>query len=190
MDRCTSILARPALMIACLVMCLFPMTLMAKSPLDEYVVKAAFIFNFAKYVTWPQESFSDSSSPLSICVISPDPFGTSLDELKHKSISGHPVDVKRVTPQSGEYDCHVVFSATENVHEMDELFASTNAKPILTIGDAVGFAQRGGMINFYKEGERIRFEINVSAIKKSGLEINARLLQVAKIVGSRKESNR
>lgn len=180
---------RSVLIIAWLVICTLPVNIMAKPPLDEYVVKTAFIFNFAKYIKWPKTSFADSSSPLLICVTDPDPFGAVLDELNQKLISDHPVEINRLTTPHAQ-GCHIVFSATENIHEMSTLFSSTKGQPILTIGDAIGFSELGGMINFYKEDEKLRFEINASAIKDSGLEINARLLQVARIVTPKKGNSK
>lgn len=148
---------------------------------DEYKVKAAFIYNFAKFTAWPSEAFSKSNAPFVIGIVGKDPFGSTMDEtLKNKSVEEHPVTIRRVKWGEAK-ECHLLFvsgSEGTKTRDMDPVKTS----PILTVGETSGFAQRGGIINFTVNDEKVGFEINPDAAKRAKLDISSKLLSLAKIV--------
>lgn len=154
----------------------------------EYKVKAEFIERFTRFIDWPADSnVVSSSTPFVICVIGDNPFGNYLQELaKTRKIKNRTIEVQIVTDFQRVKDCDLLFISRSEKDRLHEILAQTEGKPILTIGDTVGYAKDGVLINFYQEETNIRFEVNADAIQKSNLKFNARLLKLARIVDSSK----
>jgi hypothetical protein len=148
----------------------------------EYVVKAAFLYNFAKFVEWPAESFAGPASPIVFFVFGPDPFGDALKTLKGKTANGRPIIV-RYAANLGEVErCHLLFVSASEKANLPNILLNTKGWSILTVGDMHGFAQDGGIINMVKEEGRVGIEINMEAAQRSRLKISSKLLALAKIV--------
>src|SRR5713226_5324723 len=151
-----------------------------RSP-TEYEVKAAFIYNFARYIQWPKES--PTNTPFVIGVIGKDPFGVALDDaILGQKIQGRPVVIKRFTNIDNVANCDILFVCASESGRLQQIFGALHQAPVLTIGDVDQFAERGGMINLTTEDKRIRFEMNVQAIGRSGLKAGSQLLRLARIV--------
>jgi hypothetical protein len=153
---------------------------------SEYLIKAGFIYNFAKFVDWPSTSFSQPDAPIVIGVLGTDPFGNVLDRIvADKKIGSRGFIVRRYKwgkDLKDLRDCQILFvSASEKAHT-DEIVEFVKWLPILTIGETPGFAERGGVIRFTLEDNRVRFEVNVDAAHKANLNISSRLLTLAKII--------
>jgi hypothetical protein len=148
-----------------------------------YEVKIAFLFNFAKFIDWPEHSFASPQSPFTICVLGQDPFGNILDEtLQQKMIGDRPLVVRRLKDKSEGRRCQMVFvSSSESTH-LTEILESLKGANVLLVGEATGFAASGGTIEFTLEGDHIRFKINTDAGARSGLMFSSKLLALAKIV--------
>lgn len=149
----------------------------------EYAVKAAFLFHFAQFVEWPAGAFKDVNSPMTYCTVGDDPFRGSLDEsLRGKTIRERAIRVQHLRPSDGIQDCQILFiSASENKRTAG-ILADAKGSAILTVGESQTFAEDGGMIEFCLEGNKIRFEINLSAVGTAKLKMSARLLALAKTV--------
>ena len=148
----------------------------------EYTVKAAFLYNFAKFVEWPAGAFSGSTSPIVIWVLGEDPFGDALGSLKGKTANGRPI-VVRYAANLGELErCHLLFVSASEKANLPKILQTTKGWSILTVGDMNGFAQDGGIINLVNEEQRIRIEVNMEAAQLSRLKISSKLLALAKIV--------
>src|SRR2546430_7019656 len=161
---------------------------------SEYLIKAGFIYNFAKFVEWPTAAFSQPDSPIVIGVLGTDPFGNVLDRIvEDKKIGPRGFVVKRLKwgkDLKDLRDCKILFvSASERAH-IDEIVQSVKGLPILTVGETPGFAERGGMIRFTLEDNRVRFEVNVDAAHDADLNISSRLLTLAKIIPQTAASGR
>ena len=156
----------------------------AQSPTaGEYQVKAAFLFNFAKFVEWPASSFSDASAPLRICVLGRDPFGEELRNItKKKTVNGHKLEVSQVFDLQMARTCQILFIASSETARLKQILASLRGTDALTVGDTKGFVEQGGMINFVLENSRVQFEVNRKAAEQGGLKISSKLLSVAKLV--------
>lgn len=153
---------------------------------SEYLIKAGFIFNFAKFVEWPQNTFSQPDSPIVIGILGTDPFGSIIDQIvQDKKIGGRGFVVKRLKWGADLKDlkeCKILFvGASERAH-IDELLQIVRWLPILTVGETPGFAERGGVIRLVLEDNKVRFEVNVDAARQSGLTISSRLLTLARII--------
>jgi len=153
---------------------------------SEYLIKAGFIYNFAKLVEWPAAAFAQPDSPIVIGILGDDPFGATLDRIvADKKINGRGFVVKRLkwTKDFKDLkDCNILFVSSSETEHLDSLVDAVKWLPILTIGDATGFAKRGGIMNFTLEDNKVRFEVNVEAAKHADLTISSRLLTLARIV--------
>lgn len=147
----------------------------------EYQLKAAFLFNFAKYVEWPAEAFPDKTSPLIIGVLGQSPFGGDLEQtIGNKTINGRSLQIKEQFHSVAEAtNCHILFICTSEKKRLPEIFSGLRDTHVLTVGETDRFILTGGMINFVPEGNKIRFEINDEAAKKAGLKISSKLLNLA-----------
>jgi hypothetical protein len=153
---------------------------------SEYLIKAGFIFNFAKFVEWPSSAFAQPDSPIVIGILGTDPFGTIIDKIvQDKKIGTRGFVVKRLkwgADLKELRECKILFiGASERAH-MDELVQMLRGLPVLTVGETPGFAERGGVIRFVLEDNRVRFEVNVVAARQADLTISSRLLTLARII--------
>jgi hypothetical protein len=149
----------------------------------EYEVKAAFLYNFAKFVEWPPNSFFDASAPLQICVFGRDPFGDGLRALTaDKTVNGRKFEIDTVVDLQHARTCHILFISSSVAMPMKEIVEGLRGATVLTVGDTKGFAEQGGMISFVLENDRVQFEVNRKAVEQAGLKISSKLLSVAKLV--------
>jgi hypothetical protein len=150
---------------------------------SEYLIKAGFTYNFAKLMEWPSGTFTQADSPIVIGVLGVDPFGGTLDDvLKGKTVNGHEFVVKHLKWGADLRGLNILFVSDSETPHLDEIFHTVKNLPILTIGETPGFAQRGGIINFVVEDNKVRFEINVDAATQANINISSRLLSLARIV--------
>ena len=150
---------------------------------DEYRIKATFLYNFAKFVEWRPSSFSDASAPLRICVFGQDPFGQELRDItSEKTVNGRQLQVYQVVDLQLARTCHILFIASSEKAQLKRIFEDLRGTDVLTVGDTKGFAELGGIINFVLEDDRVHFEVNRKAADQAGLKISSKLLSVAKRV--------
>lgn len=150
--------------------------------LSEYQVKAAYLFNFARFVTWPETAGSKPGGPIRIGIFGEDPFGSSLDQtLEGKAIGNRPLVIERIDDPKALNDCHILFICQSEETDWPRVLSGIGTTPVLTVGDFEGFTARGGMIRFLIEEHKVRFEINPGAADRVGLKISSKLLGLAKI---------
>ena len=154
----------------------------------EYQLKAVFLFNFAQFVEWPPEASQGSHAPLIIGVLGEDPFGVYLDEtVRGEKVNDRPLVVQRYRRIDEMKACHILFISRSEANQLEPIITSLKGRHILTVGDAVGFAQRGGIIRFVTEKNKIRLRINLEAAKAAHLTISSKLLRPADIVAPGKD---
>jgi len=151
--------------------------------MKEYQIKAAFLFNFAQFIGWPQSAFQNSDAPLRIGILGEDPFERALQETVH----GETINNRRVILQHSReledlMDCQILFIGRSERRRAFEVLSKLNSSCVLTVGEIDGFARRGGIINFYFDGNKLRFEINATDARRKGLKISSQLLGLGKIV--------
>jgi hypothetical protein len=149
----------------------------------EYPLKLLFLYNFAKFVEWPSDSFRSPRAPLSICVVGHDPFSVDIEsELRTRPTGDHRVEFLALKPTDTLNVCQIVFIPITEKDQAARIVKSLKGSRALTVGESEGFAVSGGIINFTIEGGNVRFEINKLAADRAGLKISAKLLNLAKIV--------
>lgn len=154
----------------------------------EYSVKAAFLYNFLGYTTWPKGTFEKEDSPIELLVLGKDPFGDILeDALRGKLIGKRPVKISRAKTLPEKCTANVVFACELDKDEQAEMIGELGKRPVLLIGETPGFAEAGGTINFFLDKARVRFEINAEEAKASGLTLSSQLLKLAKIVKTKQK---
>ncbi len=148
----------------------------------EYEVKAAFLYNFAKFVEWPPEALRQGA-PMRFCILGRDPFGSLLESsLNGKTLEAKPIEIARASDPRQLTGCQVVFISSSERSRMADILEILHVLPILTVSEMPGFAELGGMVNFFIEDRRIRFEINPQSAARSGLRISSQLLSLSRIV--------
>jgi hypothetical protein len=168
-----------------LILCSMAPSLRAQSGGSEYEIKAAFMFNFAKFIEWPAEKLPQATSPIIFGVVGEDPFISpdGVDELKKtlesKTIGGRPVKIRRFRADEPMDACHVLFVSNSERRRFGSIVNALRGKSVLTVADTSGFCQAGGMINFRVEADKVRFDINQQAAEKENLKISSKLLSIA-----------
>lgn len=159
---------------------------MASAPaVDEYQVKAAFLFNFAKFVEWPPQTFKTDKDPIRICILGLNPFGTALgDAVGGKTVLGRTFVVAEIASAGQAADCQMLFISSSERKHLVAILAELRTKGILTISETQGFGAQGGIVNFKLEDGRVRLEINVEAAAQAKLRISSQVLSLAQIVKS------
>jgi hypothetical protein len=162
-------------------------TRMRGQEIEEYRVKAAFLYNFAKFVDWPSQAFKTPQDPIMVCVLGHNPFGNALEEvLRGKSIEGRAFAFRQVADAEEASACQILFISSSEGKHFRSLYGNLKPAGVLTVGEARGFATDGGVINFKLDAGRVRFEINVGAAEHAQLQISSKLLSLAQIVKTEK----
>ena len=178
---------RPKWLVIPIVLLLLAVVTQAQSA-TEYQVKAAFLFNFAKFVEWPPDSFASDEAPLQICILGLDPFGHDFQQaIEDKTVNGHRLEVVHPSGVTQARACQIVFVGVSDKGQISQILGGLRGSRVLTVGDSSGFARMGGMINFVLDDNRVRFEINLKASERAHLKVSARLLTVAKILVTAEE---
>jgi hypothetical protein len=149
----------------------------------ESQLKAAFVYNFAKFVEWPADSLSHTGTPIAIGVLGDDIFRAELDKtVKGRTINGHEIVVRRIESLEQAQQTHILYVSAEKDSQFSRFQDALEGLPILTVGESATFADRGGIITFVLDGDKIRFEINVASAERAGLKISAQLQKLAKTI--------
>jgi YfiR/HmsC-like len=150
---------------------------------EEYHVKAAFLFNFAKFVDWPPQAFKSAADPIAICVVGTNPFGNALEQ----AVSGHVVEgrsfaVRQISDLQQMGACNMVFVPLSERKRLASIFHEMKTSGVLTVGECDNFTAEGGIINLRIEDGNVRIQINVVAAAQQQIHISSKLLGLAEIV--------
>ena len=152
---------------------------------SEHVVKAAMLYRIAKFIEWPANSFAAADAPFLVCVVDDEAAVRAFYTITGRTLNGHDVQVRRITGDMLDLrHCHAVFFPDDADADIDYALAKLRGLPVLTVGEAEDFAQRGGMLALFTRDARVTFAINVGASKEARLSVSAQLLQLAKVVSS------
>ena len=158
----------------------------AQAP-SEYQVKAAFLYNFVKFIDWPATPAAQDG-PIELCVLGKDPFGGAIERvIEGKTVNGRPLVIRHIGDAVTARSCHVLFVSASETARAGEIVKAVHSWSILTVSDIDRFAERGGIITFLMEGQRVRFRINPKMAAAAGLQISSKLLQLAVIKPEGKE---
>jgi len=148
---------------------------------SEPAVKAGFVYNFAKFTEWPPSALPTTGSVL-LCMLGGDPQGAVAGAIEGKLLQGRTLTVRRQTKVDELHTCQIVYLTEVDERRQTEALRAIRGLPVLSIGDADGFAEVGGMIALVAVGERIQFEVNSDAAHGSGLKISSQLMRLARAV--------
>lgn len=165
----------------------------AERPLvtSEYAVKAAFLYNFAKFVDWPADAFRGPRDPMVLCLLGEDPFGRELDQtVGGKTVLGRQLVVRRLATPAGLEECHILFVSSSEAPRFGQVLAAVGDRAVLTVGEGEAFGRAGGIISFVVRQSRVRFQIDRAAAARAGLDISSHLLELAETVTGRDRRER
>lgn len=157
-------------------------TAVRAAEVTEGDVKAAFVYNLAKFVQWPPEVLADDGA-LRLCILGRDPFGPAMSRVID---AAGPHDRKLVARRIGGiptgHSCHILFISSSESERLGAILDQVRGNGVLTVGDTVGYAHRGVVINLIVVDEKVRFDVNIEAARQAGLKVSSKLLKLASIV--------
>lgn len=177
----------PPVFSAALLLCTIALTpVMAHGQaVSESTLKAAFLYNFAKFVQWPAAAFRSPSAPLLLCTYQSNKIGSALkDIVKEKTIHGRSLAVKEIEDISQSKGCQVLFVGKSAGQDEESILAKIRRRSILVVGETPDFAREGGAINFVIRDNRLRFVVNLSATDMARLKLSSKLLSLAILAGT------
>jgi hypothetical protein len=150
----------------------------------EYKVKAAYLYNFTKFVSWPDATLPQDTPALNICVLGKNPFGSLLEPIAHIKNQNRAITIEHVEDIRAldNKSCPMLFISASEQDAVAELLQKTAQMHVLTVSDIDGFARHGGIIGFVVTEDKVRLEINLSAARQAGLTISAKLLEIATVI--------
>jgi hypothetical protein len=150
---------------------------------SEYQVKAAYVYNFSKFVEWPAQAFASPTAPIRLCVLNGPAFESELNPIvKGKMVGGRAIAVIPVQNAEQARQCQILFIDSSQDKQSRQIIDALRDSSVLTVGESAGFVERGGIINFVLQDDRVQFQVNHKAATQVGLHISSRLLSVAKRV--------
>ena len=153
----------------------------------EHAVKLAYLFNLIRFTRWP-EGAVPPDGPFTLGVLGDDPFGPLLAELERRRLHDRPVRVVRIRAPEQARECQAVFVAASESPRLGAILHLLEGLPVLTFGDLTDFAARGGGVGFVRQGDRVRFEVNLEVIRKAGLRMSSEVLRLAaRVLGPRQD---
>jgi hypothetical protein len=145
-------------------------------------IESAMLYNFTKFVAWPDSALGASGVPVIVGILEDDGLFPVLEAaLRNKAVYGHPIVVRRLDTSAAARSCAVLFVGASNRKEISRIVESVGRSPVLTIGELVQFSRLGGVVAFIRDGNRIRFEINLDAADRAGLQVSSKLLRLATV---------
>jgi YfiR/HmsC-like len=154
-------------------------TLRAEGFFQEYRVQVAFLVNFGRFITWPEQSFSSEQQKFTICVAGDNPFGTALSAAESKKINGRNVGVTYVDSLRKIPPCHLLYVSRSEKKNLDSLSSGIGRQAVVTVSDIPGFVKAGGSIEFVMKKKQLSFIINNSAMKQRGIRASSSMLNLA-----------
>ncbi len=149
----------------------------------EYQLKAAFLFNFTKFVEWPAARFAGAESPIVIAVVGRNPFGDELEKIvRDRTVNGRRLVIVRFDTADEALQVHAVFIAVGEEPLVEKQIGPLIDAGVLVVGESERLAALGGAVTFKTTDDKVRFEINLAAAKRGGLKVSAQLLRLATAV--------
>ena len=157
--------------------------LSAQAPaFDEYQVKAAFLYNFAKFVEWPPGAFASPNDPIGICIVGQNPFGSTLENMvQGKKVGDRAFVVRHLVDTQQVKGCQILFIGAGEWKRVRALLETLSKAPVLTVGETDDFTSLGGVISFQLAGPRVRIQIALESAEHAKLRISSKLLSLAEI---------
>jgi hypothetical protein len=154
----------------------------ADGPTREYLIKAAFVYNFTQFVAWPDSAFPSRDSAFVVATVGPDPFNGALEAaMSGKTAAARNLQIVHFNSLSDLGECQILFVPAGLDPSLKALFDNLGNRPVLTVGETDAFDPAGGCMRFFLEENRMRFEVSPDAVSAAGLKISAKLMKLARI---------
>jgi uncharacterized protein DUF4154 len=174
---------RVALFAACAFLCAVSLGGEQNAQLSEDQIKTGFLFNFTKFVQWPADAYADANAPIVLGIAGESSLSKLLAEVAEgKSIDGRAVVIKNLKEGQSLRSCQILFVSASEERHLPQILEELKGTSVLTVGEAGGFVQGGGMINFFIEGNKVKLEMNLDATTRGRLKISAKLIAVARLI--------
>jgi hypothetical protein len=168
---------------AALALVVVPSVAVPAQEASEQALKVAFIYNFAKFTTWPASAFADPEAPVTVCVVGKHGFGDAFQSIEGKSVGGRSVAVKYLGSYKAKDQCQVIYVASSEKARLPKIVSAAKEAHALVVSDTDGFVDGGTIINMVRRGDdHIGFEINARVAGESGLKLSSKLLNLAERV--------
>ena len=155
---------------------------LASASQSEYALKSVFLYNFCRFIDWPDSAFASPTEPLIIGIIGDDPFGSLLNEaIEGEKYHNRPIRIDHFRTPADIKRVHLLFVSHVNAGRLDPILAAVAGKSVVTVSETEDFLNRGGMITLTAEQNRIRLRINPAALHSANLAVSSKLLRVAEI---------
>jgi len=151
----------------------------------EFKIKAAYLYNFTRFVQWPDSTFETKDDPFNLCVLGKSPFQNALVSVEKRTVNLHPIVVRYTKNSSAVQDCQLLYIASSETKRLGKILSTLHGKPILTVASMPKFINRGGMLGFALVKGKVRLEANLNNVSDTDLVIGAKLIEVSwQIVGN------
>lgn len=172
--------ALPVMLVA-LLSCAPAFSMADDSQTTEYKVKAAFLYNFSRFITWPEHD-RQKDGKFNLCILGRDPFMELLDPLSGKSVQKSSLNIKRLTTLDQSHACQIIYVSQTGNRNLEYIMSALKDQPVLTVSDIEDFTAYGGIIQFKLVDNKVRFNINIDNANHAGLTISSKLLSLATVV--------
>lgn len=150
---------------------------------NEYEVKAAYLYNFARFTDWPQDSFPTPSHPIVIGVVGDDPFKGYLEQaISGKTANGRSLVIRRYRSGHDVSSCHILFISASERNRLSQIVYRIRDRSVFTVSETEGFLAVGGLANFIIQNNKVRFEINLDSANRARLKLSSKLIVLARVV--------
>ncbi len=150
---------------------------------EAALVKAAFVYNFAKFTRWPESALAAGTSPLRLCLAGEDAVTRALEKLRDNPVKNHPLTIVPLRSGPDPQSCHLLYVASPEQKRVHEWLRLAQGQATLTIAEIPRFAHQGGTIELVQDRGRVLFTINLGVARASRLEISPDLLKLARVIG-------
>ncbi len=178
-SRACNALMRLAIKLFLIAMMFISLPANANEVSRTYMIKAAFIYNFTKFVIWPQQDSNLGAVSFNVCILGDDRLTAAANTIQGKSVQGKDLQIKIITNAEENSECEIIFLAISDTEQLQQALESIKGASVLSIGDSRDFVDNGGIIGLFVENNKVRFDINSLAADDNGLKINSRLLELA-----------
>ncbi len=172
-----------------LIVLLLPLSISATEvdDIEEDTLKAIYSFKFGKFAEWPETKLNDSNSTLGFCILGINPFSqAALETIEGAVVKGRKLKImiydSGLLSNDALDECHILYVSQSEITRQQPILSALWNKPILTVSDIEGFSHKGGMITLINIDQQIHFEINPDAVKRAGLSISSKLVELAKTI--------
>lgn len=153
----------------------------ASGAADEYALKAAFLYNFTRFVEWPPDAFPSGDGPFRICVFGTDPFGARLATLARRRVGTRAIEIARPTALADLPRCQIAYLGVGTPDAIEAAAIGNAAPTTLTVASDAAFARDGGMVALVTASGRVKLHVNLASIRRSPLRFSAKLLEVSEV---------